>query len=130
MWPKSRTHHVVEASVQSDEVEEDGNVVAGDPEGLWHVQGPAWEETCVHWWAEVQTLLPLAQAKACQDAHWLVVGVGVHEEEGVYLEGGDLLVGGGMGLVLGVYKHQAAGDHGVQEGGSGHGVQGRVGVPG
>lgn len=128
--PWGPEYHVAEASVQSDEAEEDGNVAAGDPEDLQHVLGPAWEEMCVHWWAEVQTPLQLAQAKACQDAHWLVVEV--HEEE-VHLEEEDheVLVGDGMGLVVEVYKDQEEADgHGVQEGGSGHGVQGQVEVPG
>lgn len=105
-------------------------MAVGDPEDL-HVLGLAWEETYVHWWAEVQTLLQLAQAKACQDAHWLVVEV--HEEEEVHLEEEDheVPVGGGMGLDVEVYKDlEEADGRGVQEGGSGHGVQGQVGLPG
>lgn len=91
------------------------------------MQGPALGGMNVRWQGEVQTLLPLVQAVAYLDVHWLVVeahDVEVHSEE----EDHEDLVEGGRGQVLEVCKLQAVagGQGGVQEGEAGHGDQGEV----
>lgn len=113
---------MAEASVRSDVAEGDGSVAVVDPEDQRHVQGLAWGGMHVRWQVEVQTLLPLVQAGAYLGVRWLVVEA--HEEE-------EDLGGGGRGLVVEVCKVQEEADgRGVQVGGSGHGVQGRVDVLG
>ncbi|KAG7222743.1 hypothetical protein INR49_026353, partial [Caranx melampygus] len=112
------------ASVQSDEVEEDGNVVVVDPGD--HVQGQAWGGTHVRWWVEVQTLLPSVQAEAYLGVRWLAAEA--REEGEVCLEGGDRAEGG-RGRVVGVCKVLVVAD-GHGEGTTGHVAQGLGVVPG
>lgn len=118
------THRVVEASVQSDEAEGDGNVVVVDP--LDHVQARAWGGTHVRWWVEVQTLLPLVQAKAYLGVHWLAAEAREEGEEG--LEEGDRAEDG-RGPVLGVCKALVVAD-GREGGKARHVARGRVVAPG
>lgn len=60
---------MVEASVQNDEAEGDGNVVVVDPGDQRHGQDQAWGGMRVRWWVEVQTLPPLVQAEAYLGVH-------------------------------------------------------------
>lgn len=117
------THRVVEASVQSDEVEGDGNVVVVDP--LDHVQARAWGGTHVRWWVEVQTLLPLVQAEAYLGVRWLAAEA--REEGEVGLEGGDRAEDG-RGPIVGVCKALVVAD-GHGGGTARHVARGRVAAP-
>lgn len=127
MKTKGRTtYRVAEASVQSDEVEGDGSVAAVDLEDPWHARGPAWGGMRVRWRVEVRTLLPSVQAEAYLGARWLVAEAREGEEVRLEEEDREDPAGGGRGRAVEVCKVQeVAGGRGVQEGGAGHGVQGR-----
>lgn len=88
---------MVEASVQTDEVEGDGNVGEAAPED----QGLALGGKHVRWMGEVQSL-QLDQAEAYLDVHWLDLEAHekVHWEEGGH-------------VALSFQLEDGRGDHGV-----------------
>lgn len=68
--PEAHGHHVMEASVRSDEVEGDGSEAVADPGYRWGVPDRAWGGRRVRWPVAAQTLPPpLVREGACLDNH-------------------------------------------------------------